>query len=335
MGGGVTASSVQGKGSIFTITIDPGPLDGITRIEPQALTKKTKAPHESQNEEIRLPQCHILVVDDGAANRQLVTVYLERAGATVSCATNGQEAFEQVTSKRFDLVLMDVHMPVMDGMESTRRMRAKGISIPIIALTGNVMKDDEDSCRKAGYSGFLAKPIRMQTLLSTVAEQLRSDRSTSSTIHLEDRKVSPVSTPLPPQSSNRRQDSDEKSSLQNIQKTVAELTTMANEASVNTSDLPTDDTEIRGIVEEFVVHLRNRVTLIEQVHQRGDYQELEDLAHWLKGAGGSLGFRQFTVPARELESAARVKDSTKIQTYVSEIRHILDRVRSPSEMVAC
>ncbi len=331
MGGGVTASSVPGKGSIFTITIDPGPLEGISRMEPQGLTKKTKRTQESQSAEVRLPECHILVVDDGAANRQLVTVYLERAGACVSCATNGQEAVDQATSNRYDLVLMDVHMPVMDGMEATRLMRAKGIQIPVIALTGNVMKDDEKSCLKAGYTGFLAKPIGMQTLLSTVAEHLKSRTSAKSTSPHEGPKPPPTSAIPSLNIPTRRHASDEITSLQDVHNTVTELTTMANDLSPITSDLPTDDAEIRSIVEEFVIHLRDRVTLIEQVHQRGDYQELENLAHWLKGAGGSLGFRQFTAPARDLESATRIKDPAAIQTYVNEIRRIMDRVRSPKE----
>jgi PAS domain S-box-containing protein len=318
MGGGVTASSVQGKGSVFTITIDPGPLEGIARIEPHVLAKRTKASAENQLVEIRLPKCHILVVDDGAANRQLVTVYLERAGAQVSCATNGQEALARVTSNRYDLVLMDVHMPVMDGMEATRRMRAQGLQIPIIALTGNVMKDDEDSCRAAGYSGFLAKPIRMQTLLSTIAEQL--NQRPGEVLALPSTACQP--------------EPDEMSLLQTAKNTVQEINTIIHDAKVITSDLPTDDDEIRTIVQEFVVHLRERVTLIEQVHQRGDYRELEDLAHWLKGAGGSLGFRQFTIPARDLEAACRVQDTAAIQANVEEIRRIMDRVRSPNELVS-
>ncbi len=332
MGGGVSASSVQGKGSVFTITIDPGPLAGIARVEPQALTKKSRSIAESQHVEIRLPDCHILVVDDGAANRQLVTVYLERAGARVSCATNGKEAFEQVTTNRYDLVLMDVHMPVMDGREATQRMRAKGLKIPIIALTGNVMKDDEDSCRKAGYSGFLAKPIRMQTLLSTVAKQL-ANKLPAGQPALSGNKQRPVT--LPPKSVSAPSASNEVASLENLHKSVKELSSMAIDANTITSDLPTDDDEIRTIVQDFVVHLRERVTLLEAVHQKGDYRELEDLAHWLKGAGGSLGFRQFTAPARDLEAAARAKDTRAIAAHVNAIRKITDRVRSPNEVVRC
>jgi CheY-like chemotaxis protein len=322
MGGNVTATSVQGRGSTFTITVDPGAIAQVARLSPEEWSHLAGLSSQVAPDDIRLPACSILVVDDGAANRQLVTVYLERAGATVHCGTNGQEAIDLVSRGQFDMVIMDVHMPVMDGMEATRRMRGLGVTIPIIALTGNVMKDDEDSCRHAGYSGFLAKPIRMNTLLSTVAGQLAKKQSAQ-----------------PAHSGTTDWDG-----LDVMQQTVSEIASLASATShpdqedqhavtdVITTELPMDDDEIRTIVQDFVVHLRERVSVMERVFQARNYEELEDLAHWLKGAGGSLGFSQFTVPARELEAAARQGASDRVAQLLSLIRQILDRVRGPEEL---
>ncbi|MEQ1831128.1 MAG: ATP-binding protein, partial [Pirellula sp.] len=328
MGGGVSATSVQGQGSVFSIIIDPGSLQGIKPMSPEQLASATKRAFEDEKSAIQLPRCNILVVDDGQANRQLVTVYLERAGATVTCATNGKEACDLTVDNTFDAIIMDVHMPVMDGMTATKTMRKQGLTIPIIALTGNVMKDDEDSCRAAGYSGFLAKPIRMNTLLATVSELL-GNVDPSETISLQ---------PVPIQPS-------ETESIAALHRSVTDLTQSLNNADQQhatdsttdwiESDLPIEDDEICSIVQEFVVHLRERISLMEQVHRQGNSRELEDLAHWLKGAGGSLGFHQFTIPARDLEIASKKGELEKIPMLVQQIRSIVDRVRAPNELEAC
>ncbi len=313
MGGNVTATSTQGKGSTFTITIDPGSLTGIAKISPQELERRSKAASVQQDSEIRLPPCRVLVVDDGAANRQLVTVYLERAGAVVTSATNGLEACESVAKQEFDAVVMDVHMPVMDGVQATRRMRASGTTIPIIALTGNVMKDDEASCRAAGYTGFLAKPIRMNDLLSTVARLLGKPHAAS----FED--IDPIES-----IHDTLLDLNETLSRQ-LESDVTDDQTLID------SNLPLDDIEIRTIVQDFVLHLRNRILILEAACENRDFHEVEEMAHWLKGAGGSLGFPQFTKPARDLENAARANQSGEMLEQIRAIRKLTNRVRSPNE----
>ncbi len=112
----------------------------------------------------------MLVVDDGDMNRKLIRLVLERAGAQVEQAENGKEAVERTLAEPFDLILMDMQMPVMDGYAATRELRARGVAIPIIALTANAMKGDEARCREAGCSGYLAKPIDLDFLLTTIAE---------------------------------------------------------------------------------------------------------------------------------------------------------------------
>ena len=324
MGGSVSATSVQGEGSVFTLTIDPGPLDQIPRLEPQAILASRRTTSVNVDA-IQLRDCHILVVDDGAANRQLVTVYLERAGARISTAENGQEALSQVTKGHFDLVLMDVHMPVMDGMEAARQMRANGITIPIIALTGNVMQDDADSCRAAGYSGFLTKPIKMQLLLETVAEALAELVSSTS---LEP-SVNVMSNNL--LSNNLVDNPSEVLVLDEVHQTIVDMGVIAEESFILLSDLPTDDEEIGGIVQDFVVHLRQRIRVIETTFANKDYVELAELAHWLKGAAGSLGFRAFTDPARDLEIAARAGDASVAGERIRTICSLSERVRGPKE----
>jgi two-component system sensor histidine kinase/response regulator len=110
----------------------------------------------------------VLVAEDNLVNQRLVTRLLEKRGHFVVVAGNGQEALEALEKEGFDLVLMDVQMPVMDGFEATaairKREEGKGIRVPVVALTAHAMKGDREKCLAAGMDGYLTKPIRPQQL---------------------------------------------------------------------------------------------------------------------------------------------------------------------------
>jgi two-component system, sensor histidine kinase and response regulator len=114
----------------------------------------------------------ILLVEDGMANRKLAQGLLARRGHAVTIAEDGQQALDCLEHQSFDLILMDVQMPVMDGLDATRAIRARerlsGGHVPILALTAHALKDDRQRCLDAGMDGYLAKPIRAQTLYETI-----------------------------------------------------------------------------------------------------------------------------------------------------------------------
>jgi signal transduction histidine kinase/DNA-binding response OmpR family regulator len=113
----------------------------------------------------------VLLVEDNAINTLLARTILEQVGFEVTCAVNGREAVEMFTAGRFDLVLMDVQMPEMDGLEATRRIRAMGgagVTTPIIAMTANAMREDREGCLAAGMDHFISKPIDMQIFLGVL-----------------------------------------------------------------------------------------------------------------------------------------------------------------------
>jgi hypothetical protein len=108
----------------------------------------------------------VLLVEDHAINQKLAVTLLERWGHRVTVADNGQLALEAMQQRQFDLVLMDMMMPVMDGLEATRRIRASetGQRIPIIAMTANAMESDRERCLEAGMDDYLSKPIKATEL---------------------------------------------------------------------------------------------------------------------------------------------------------------------------
>ncbi len=177
LGGDIAVDSTPGRGSTFTLTIDPGPLEGVPRL---ADCREALAGVEPRQKPMPLTALrgHILLVDDGQDNRQLLSMYLRRAGADVTLADNGRVGCAKAlaamhANQPFDLILMDMQMPELDGYGATARLRTKGYTGPIIALTAHAMADDRDKCLNAGCTDYLTKPIRRENLLLAIAQHLK------------------------------------------------------------------------------------------------------------------------------------------------------------------
>ncbi|MBL9127619.1 MAG: response regulator [Verrucomicrobiales bacterium] len=140
---------------------------------------------------------HILVAEDNEANQFVVRELLSRAGASVEIAENGGEAIEKLAAADFDLVLMDMQMPGVDGLEATRRIRARhpDADLPIIALTANALKSDLDLCLEAGMNDYLAKPIERKLLFATIHRWLRPQPARPPTTAAPDPASDSDSTP--------------------------------------------------------------------------------------------------------------------------------------------
>ena len=113
----------------------------------------------------------ILVVEDNPVNQKLLVIFLEKAGFNVTVASNGQEAVDIIKNNReFNVIFMDIHMPVMDGVSATKLIREMGVELPIIALTANVIKEDVDKFLANGMNDYIAKPINFDKLQEILLE---------------------------------------------------------------------------------------------------------------------------------------------------------------------
>lgn len=119
---------------------------------------------------------HVLVVEDNVDNQQLIKIYLNRMGIEVTIADNGELAVKAAAEDEFDLVLMDIRMPVMGGIEASKMLRARGFTRPIIALTANATKEDKEACFAAGCNEFLTKPVDAIKLAETFKKYLESKK---------------------------------------------------------------------------------------------------------------------------------------------------------------
>ena len=169
MGGRICVDSQLGKGSTFRFQIRAIP---VSTGQPRRSDKPLTAPETWENS---LVGCRILLAEDGPDNQRLIGHLLRKAGAQVEVAENGMVAARSaiITKDPFDLILMDMQMPLMDGYEATRELRHYGYDGPIIALTAHAMKGDEQKCLDAGCNAYLAKPIDKPTFFGTVARFLK------------------------------------------------------------------------------------------------------------------------------------------------------------------
>jgi signal transduction histidine kinase/FixJ family two-component response regulator len=168
MGGDIAVFSRPGHGSVFTFTFlaDPaiGRSDAATPEQQPTSTGVTN-----------LRGARVLLTDDNAVNRQVVRMFIQPQGAIITEAANGFEALQALAREPFDLVLLDVHMPVMDGVEAIRRIRASAEdwrNLPVIALTADAMTGDRERLISLGMSGYVSKPIDQAELLFTISRAL-------------------------------------------------------------------------------------------------------------------------------------------------------------------
>ncbi len=120
LGGDLVVASEYGKGSVFTVTVQAGPLDGVAFIDPLQVDADLGVAASTPNDVLRLPACRVLLVEDGVSNRKLITLVLQRAGASIESAENGQIGSEMALASNYDVILMDMQMPVMDGYTAAR-----------------------------------------------------------------------------------------------------------------------------------------------------------------------------------------------------------------------
>ncbi|OAN44815.1 hybrid sensor histidine kinase/response regulator [Paramagnetospirillum marisnigri] len=159
MGGEIGLDSQPGRGSSFHFTVRVG------------LASVASRPHAVE-ETPQTEQLSVLLAEDNPVNQKLTTTLLRRWGHRVTLATNGAEAIDRLLGEDFDVVLMDVHMPGIDGLEATRRIRAMGgpmASVPVIAMTADVLDGDDDKCRAAGMDAYVSKPVEPPRLLEALA----------------------------------------------------------------------------------------------------------------------------------------------------------------------
>ena len=185
LGGDIEVESEQGKGSTFTATIDPGDLTGVPMLTSEEIATRADQTSAATSKSVEaqtgtpLEGLRILLAEDGPDNQRLISFILKKAGAEVEVAENGRVAVKSVNTAadqgtQFDVILMDMQMPVLDGYEATRQLRQQDYAGPIIALTAHAMAEARNKCLAVGCDEFATKPIDRAKLIEVITDCVKS-----------------------------------------------------------------------------------------------------------------------------------------------------------------
>ncbi len=177
LGGDITVTSTAGGGSTFRLTVATGPLGGVPMVDTilESPSESPVSPVATPSQPAPRLNCRVLLAEDAPDNQRLMSVVLRKAGAEVTTADNGQIALEAAleawqSGHPFDVVLMDMQMPILDGYGATRKLRDEGYPGAIVAVTAHAMSGEKDKCLAAGCDGYTTKPIQREAFLATVAQ---------------------------------------------------------------------------------------------------------------------------------------------------------------------
>ena len=173
LGGDIAVQSTLGRGSRFTVTVQTGSLGSVRLVDNPKVVPSVDRPPKKQGKIASGER--ILLAEDSMDNQRIISLILSNAGFQVTTAENGQVACDKALAalhegKPYDMILMDMQMPVMEGYEATQRLRAAGYARPIVALTAHATVDDRRKCLEAGCDFYVTKPINRAELLVVAAD---------------------------------------------------------------------------------------------------------------------------------------------------------------------
>jgi PAS domain S-box-containing protein len=288
MGGRIWIESEVGVGSSFCFTARFG------RGEASQAVLSGVVPELPASAMARLKGARILVVEDNEFNQDLIEELLEQWGAVVRLCGNGREALEQLAKERFDIVLMDVQMPVMDGYETTHQIRATPALAGqcVIAMTANAMATDRERCLEAGMDDFETKPINADHLYQTLLKWLpeRSD------------------------------------AIEAVEAVEAVEAIEAIDLTILGQLLNNDPARIARFAQKFVNTSRAALTEMQTAYESGDLERLAGLCHKQKSAAASVGARSSTALYKALEAASKAGDRQQVQALLTRLPPLLEQV---------
>lgn len=294
LGGRLEAESTVDVGSTFTFALALGPVDELAElvdarvsIEPTVVRPR---PLDS------MAGARILIAEDGIDNQRLMELYLRQVGAQCVIAANGAravQAYQQSVADKdpFDVVLMDMQMPEMDGYQATRELREIGCQIPIIALTAHAMVGAREECMRAGCDSYFTKPIDFEALFARLQEYLEAQTA-----------------PIPPQRRSARSGTGDDAASQPdpapaVEDTQDETDSGSVKVPVFRDPTARFHAQLAVLNRDFARRLPERVAELTAAAAAGDYEQVRFLAHRLRGTAGTFGLARVSELAGKITSA--------------------------------
>ncbi len=266
---------------------------------------------ESEPDMRSLKRARVLLVEDNPINQEVGMAFLHEAGLEVELATDGAVALSMVEQRRYDLVLMDMQMPVMDGLMATRAIRqlAGMADLPIVAMTANAMAGDREICLEAGMNDHIAKPIDPRLLQAKLLQWIKPDPRRTAPVHQasNDEPVAASADPL--------------GAIEGLDLTLG-LSQVGGRQSL-----------YRSLLQQFIADQADACTRIEAEIEASHWEEAKRAAHTLKGLSAQIGALTLRETAAQLEQALQQHEaSERLQALLTAVADLLGRlVRSISD----
>ncbi|MEQ9558110.1 MAG: PAS-domain containing protein [Rhodospirillales bacterium] len=319
MGGEIGVDSTAGKGSTFWFTVEVTVLPTGQAIN-ASLPQHLQSADLSSQALARIAGMRVLLVEDNEINQQVAREILGHAGVAVDIAGNGKIAVEMVSITSYDMVLMDLQMPLMDGYEATRIIRAdpRHKDLPIIAMTAHAMDSERAKCLAAGMNDHITKPIdpnRLYTVLATWTRRPGPAKSASKSTPPKTRAANPAqkkaAAPAAPSSTEALPDT-----IQGINLTEARTMLRGNDAI------------LRRLLGDFHAKYMDLADKIAAQLADGDLETATRTAHTLKGVSGNIRAERVYQAAKALDEQLRNQpDGPDVATCLAELGSALDEVR--------
>lgn len=315
MGGSIEVESTPNKGTTFSVTLPLVVADEAPLLE-QADLEGTEADAAgvSQRAEGSLEGLRVLLVEDNDINQEIATEILERAGGFVALAEDGLKALSTLAgdASRFDLVLMDLQMPVIDGFEATRKIRewASAQELPIIAMTANAFAEDRERCLAVGMQDHLAKPVDPNLLIDTVLRWGRRE--------VEPPESKQAFTAAPGGAGSQSPSSTPSQGLPDTLPGV-DLADARRRFADN-------ETFLVKMLKKFSHRHDDTAQLLKELGASGEFEEAAFLAHTIKGAAGNLGAHRVYPLAEVLEQASGAADGAAFDQAINEFSDAMAEV---------
>jgi CheY-like chemotaxis protein len=285
-------------------------FEGVARIlsgAPESTRSIVDEPSGSFAQLTTIRGARVLLVEDNDLNQEVALELLRDAGFVVDLAEDGQIALNKLAAGNYDIVLMDMLMPVMDGVTATRtlRLNPRWQGLPVVAMTANAMQVDRERCLAAGMNDHIAKPIEPDDLWKTMLKWIK--------------RRHPLSTTEP------------------VNKIVGEFSFLADIEGLDSFNglrrVLGKQVLYEAMLRKFITSQKSVVAAISKELQENSWDGAERLAHTLKGVAGSIGATDVTVMATRLESALKERQSrSQIETCLQQLATPLDQLIGQLEL---